>query len=185
MKIGYARVSTDEQNLDLQRQALEAAGCDAVYEDQGVSGAAAERQGLAEALAKVGPGDVLVVWKLDRLGRSLAHLIHVIDGLGKAGAGFVSLSESIDTTTAGGRLIFHMMGALAEFERSLIGERTSAGMQAAKRRGKHVGRPRALTAHQIAHARTLIEAGQETRAGVAELFGVDVATLRRALQKAL
>lgn len=181
MKIGYARVSTDEQNLDLQRQALEAAGCDAVYEDKGISGAANERPGLAEALAKVGPGDVLVVWKLDRLGRSLAHLIHVIDGLGKAGAGFVSLSESIDTTTAGGRLIFHMMGALAEFERSLIGERTSAGMQAAKRRGKHVGRPRALKKHQIAHARALIEAGQETRAGVAELFGVDVATLRRAL----
>lgn len=182
MKIGYARVSTDEQNLDLQRQALEAAGCEAVYEDKGISGAANERPGLAEALAKVGPGDVLVVWKLDRLGRSLAHLIHVIDGLGKAGAGFVSLSESIDTTTAGGRLIFHMMGALAEFERSLIGERTSAGMKAAKRRGKHVGRPRALTEHQIAHARALIEAGQETRAGVAELFGVDVATLRRALR---
>lgn len=184
MKIGYARVSTDEQCLDLQRQSLEAAGCETVYQDHGVSGAAAERQGLTDALSRVGEGDVLVVWKLDRLGRSLAHLIHVIDGLGKTGAGFVSLSENIDTTTAGGRLIFHMMGALAEFERSLIGERTAAGMKAAKRRGKHVGRPRALTEHQISHARALINAGQETRAGVAELLGVDVATLRRALKKA-
>ena len=141
MKIGYARVSTDEQNLDLQRHALEAAGCEFVFEDR-VSGAAHERPGLATALARVQPGDALVVWKLDRLGRSLVHLIHVIDGLGKVGAGFVSLSESIDTGTAGGRLVFHMMGALAEFERSLISERTSAGMKAAKRRGRHVGRPR-------------------------------------------
>lgn len=181
MKIGYARVSTDEQNLDLQRQALEAAGCAVIHEDRGLSGASKERPGLAKALGQLGAGDVLVVWKLDRLGRSLAHLIGIIDGLGKSGAGFVSLSESIDTTTAGGRLIFHMMGALAEFERSLIGERTSAGMKAAKRRGKHVGRPAKLTAHQLAHARALIEEGTETRAGIAALFGVDVATLRRAL----
>jgi DNA invertase Pin-like site-specific DNA recombinase len=114
---------------------------------------------------------------------SLGQLIVMIDGIGKAGAGFQSLSESIDTTTAGGRLIFHVMGALAEFERSLIGERTRAGMQAAKRRGKAVGRPRKLSPHQLARARALIEAGEETRAGVAELFGVDVATLRRALKK--
>lgn len=181
MKIGYARVSTDEQNLDLQRQALEAAGCQVVHEDRGLSGAARERPGLAQALGQLGAGDVLVVWKLDRLGRSLVHLIGIIDGLGKSGAGFVSLSERIDTTTAGGRLIFHMMGALAEFERSLIGERTAAGMKAAKRRGKHVGRPAKLTAHQLAHARALIEEGKETRAGIAVLFGVDVATLRRAL----
>ena len=136
---------------------------------------------MASALAAIGEGDVLVVWKLDRLGRSLAQLIGLIDGLGKEGAGFQSLSENIDTTTAGGRLIFHVMGALAEFERSLIGERTRAGMQAAQRRGQAVGRPRKLTAHQLTHARALIESGQETRAGVAELFSVDVATLRRAL----
>ncbi len=105
----------------------------------------------------------------------------MIDGIGKAGAGFQSLSESIDTTTAGGRLIFHVMGALAEFERSLIGERTRAGMQAAKRRGKSIGRPRKLSPHQLARARALIDAGEETRAGVADLFGVDVATLRRAM----
>ena len=180
MKIGYARVSTDEQNLDLQRSALEAAGCERVFEDRGISGAESSRPGLAAAL---GPGDVLAVWKLDRLGRSLGQLIVMIDGIGKAGAGFQSLSEAIDTTTAGGRLIFHVMGALAEFERSLIGERTKAGMQAAKRRGKPIGRPRKLTAHQLARARALIEAGEETRSGVAELFGVDVATLRRAMGK--
>ena len=183
MKIGYARVSTDEQNLDLQRAALEAAGCERVFEDFGISGTDFTRPGLAAALAALGPGDVLAVWKLDRLGRSLGQLITMIDRLGKAGAGFQSLSEAIDTTTAGGRLVFHVMGALAEFERSLIGERTKAGMQAAKRRGKAVGRPRKLTAHQLDHARTLLTAGKETRAGVAELFGVDVATLRRALGK--
>lgn len=181
MKIGYARVSTDEQNLDLQWQALEAAGCEVVYEDRGFSGAAKERPSLAKVLGQVGPGDLLVVWKLDRLGRSLAHLIGIIDSLGKAGGEIVSLSENIDTTTAGGRLIFHMMGALAEFERSLIAERTSAGMKAAKRRGKHVGRPAKLTVHQLARARALIDAGQDTRAGIAALFGVDVTTLRRAL----
>ncbi len=184
MKIGYARVSTDEQNLDLQRAALEAAGCERVFEDRGISGAESARPGLAAALGALGAGDVLAVWKLDRLGRSLGQLIVMIDGIGKAGAGFQSLSESIDTTTAGGRLIFHVMGALAEFERSLIGERTRAGMQAAKRRGKAVGRPRKLTGHQLARARALIETGEETRAGVAELFGVDVATLRRAMRKA-
>ncbi len=182
MKIGYARVSTDEQNLDLQRAALEAAGCEKVFEDWGVSGADFARPGLAAALAALGPGDVLAVWKLDRLGRSLGQLITMIDRLGKSGAGFQSLSEAIDTTTAGGRLVFHVMGALAEFERSLIGERTKAGMHAAKRRGKAVGRPRKLTAHQLDHARGLLTAGKETRAGVAELFGVDVATLRRALK---
>jgi len=183
MKIGYARVSTDEQNLDLQRAALEAAGCERVFEDQGISGAESARPGLAAALATLGAGDVLAVWKLDRLGRSLAQLIVMIDGIGQAGAGFQSLSESIDTTTAGGRLVFHVMGALAEFERSLIGERTKAGMQAAKRRGKAIGRPRKLSPHQLARARALIETGEETRAGVAELFGVDVATLRRAMRK--
>lgn len=182
MKIGYARVSTDEQNLDLQRAALEAAGCERVFEDLGISGADFTRPGLAAALAALGPGDVLAVWKLDRLGRSLGQLITMIDRLGKAGAGFQSLSEAIDTTTAGGRLVFHVMGALAEFERSLIGERTKAGMQAAKRRGKAVGRPRKLTVHQLDHARALLTTGKETRAGVAELFGVDVATLRRALK---
>ncbi len=182
MKIGYARVSTDEQNLDLQRQALSAAGCSVIFEDKGISGAAVDRPGLADALAALEPGGALVVWRLDRLGRSLPHLIHVIDAVGKAGGGFVSLSEAIDTNSAGGRLLFHMMGALAEFERSLISERTTAGMRAARRRGTHIGRPKALTEHQITLARDLLASGKETRAGVAAAFGVDVKTLRRALQ---
>lgn len=174
VRIGYARVSTDEQNLDLQLRALEADGCELIERDHGFSGADVNRPGLAAALARVGSGDVLVVWKLDRLGRSLVHLIAILDGIGKAGAGFVSLSESVDTTTAGGRLVFHVMGAMAEFERSLIRDRTRAGMRAAMLRGKPVGRPRKLSAHQLAHARKLLSSGEETRAGAAALLGVDV-----------
>lgn len=181
MDIGYARVSTEEQNLDLQRQALEAAGCKYIYEDHGVSGAAIERPGLADALAAAHAGDVLTVWKLDRLGRSLPHLVETINGLRQAGVGFRSLQEQIDTTSAGGRFYFHMLAALAEFERELISERTKAGMAAAKRRGKHIGRPRKLTAQQLDHARELIKEGKETRASIAALLNVDVTTLRRAL----
>jgi len=181
MKIGYARVSTEEQNLSLQKQTLKAAGCKVIIEDHGVSGAAVVRPGLSEVLSKLKKDDVLVVWRLDRLGRSLGHLTEIIAGLGNAGVGFASLTESIDTTTAGGRLVFHMMGALAEFERSLIAERTKAGMKAARRRGKHLGRPSKLTRQQVQHARELINSGKESRGAVAELFGVDVKTLRRAL----
>ncbi len=182
MNIGYARVSTEEQNLDLQRQALEAAGCKKIHEDHGVSGAAIERPGLADALAAARSGDVLVVWKLDRLGRSLPHLVEIINGLRKAEVGFRSLQERIDTTSAGGRFYLHILAALAEFEREMISERTKAGMASARRRGKHIGRPRKLTAQQVTHARELINSGMETRAAVAALFGVDVATLRRALR---
>jgi DNA invertase Pin-like site-specific DNA recombinase len=183
MNIGYARVSTEEQNLDLQRQAHEAAGCERIFEDHGVSGAATERAGLAGALSGAQNGDVLVVWKLDRLGRSLPHLINVITGLRDAGIGFRSLQENIDTTSAGGRFYLHILAALAEFERELIGERTKAGMASARKRGQHIGRPRKLTAQQIARARELIASGEETRAGAAALFGVNVATLRRALDR--
>lgn len=181
MNIGYARVSTDEQNLELQIHALQAAGCESVFEDRGISGAAAERPGLCDALAHLGKGDVLVVWRLDRLGRSLPHLVEVINGLRTSGVGFRSLQEQIDTTSAGGRFYFHMLASLAEFERELISERTKAGMASARRRGKSIGRPRKLTRQQIHHARDMVESGRETRAAVAELFGVDVATLRRAL----
>jgi DNA invertase Pin-like site-specific DNA recombinase len=182
MNIGYARVPTEEQNLDLQLQALEASGCEKIFKDHGVSGAAAERRGLADALAAAQNGDVLVVWKLDRLGRSLPHLINVITGLRDAGIGFRSLQEQIDTTSAGGRFYLHILAALAEFERELIAERTKAGMASARRRA-HIGRPRKLTAQQIARARELIKSGEETQAGAAALFGVNVATLRRALSK--
>lgn len=179
MNIGYARVSTDDQNLDLQRTALTAAGCAHVFEDQ-ISDMALRRPGLDQALARLGAGDCLVVWRLDRLGRSLPHLIETIRLIGDRGAGFRSLTESIDTTTAGGRLYFHMMGALAEFERALIIERTRAGMKAAKARGVEVGRKRVLTPTQISHARQLVEQG-ESPSAVARSMKVGRSTLYRAL----
>lgn len=141
-KIGYARVSTDDQNLDLQINALDAAGCTRIFTDKGISGAQSERSGLTAARLALEEGDTLVVWRLDRLGRSLIHLIKLLDELGKQGVHFQSLTENLDTTSAGGRLVFHIMAALAEFERALISERTKAGMKAAKARGVHVGRPR-------------------------------------------
>ena len=181
MKIGYARCSTDEQNLDLQIDALKAAGCEKIYQDEGVSGAQIEREGLDRLLAEIGDCDTLTVWKLDRLGRSLSFLIDFMDRCGKQGIGFHSLTDGIDTSTTGGKLVFHIMGALAEFERSLIVERTKAGMTAAKKRGKHVGRPRSLTDQQIIHAKKAIEAG-ESISGMASVLGVDRKTLSRALQ---
>jgi DNA invertase Pin-like site-specific DNA recombinase len=179
MKWGYARVSTEDQNLDLQRRALSAAGCDQVFEDQ-ISGTVTKRPGLDDALARCGDGDVLVVWKLDRLGRSLPHLIEVIRELGERGCGFQSLTENIDTTTADGRLVFHLMGALAEFERALIAERTKAGLAAARTRGVRIGRKRAMSAEQVRHARALLEAG-ERPSDIARTMQVGRSTLYRAL----
>src|SRR3954469_7345545 len=179
MIFGYARVSTDEQNLDLQLRTLESAGCERIFEDR-ISGAAIRRPGLDQALGCLGQGDVLVVWRLDRLGRSLQHLIDVIRTMGEKGIGFRSLSDSIDTTTAGGRLYFHMMGALAEFERDLIRERTRAGMNAARARGEHLGRKPALSPAQIDHARLLVDRG-ESPSAVARSLKVGRSTLYRAL----
>ncbi|WP_440583783.1 recombinase family protein [Xenorhabdus bovienii] len=136
--IGYARVSTTEQNTALQKDALHKAGCERIFEDI-VSGTKAERPGLTAALAYLREGDVLTVWRLDRLGRSLPHLIEVISTLEACGVGFRSLTESIDTTTSGGRLIFHVFGALGQFERDLIRERTKAGLTAAATRGRKGG----------------------------------------------
>lgn len=161
----------------MQLRALNRAGCDVVYTDQGISGALFERPGLRQALRRLRPGDTLVVWKLDRLGRSLNGLVQVVASLGKRQVQFASLSESIDTATAGGRLIFHLMGALAEFERSLISERTKAGMDAARCRGLHVGRPRALTAEQLGEL--AVHLGQEPLHLLAKRFGVHPRTLRR------
>lgn len=180
MKIGYARISTIDQNAALQHDALRLAGCETIFEDK-VSGSLGKRPGLDRALAKLGQGDELIVWRLDRLGRSLPHLIEVIAAIGDRGAGFKSLTESIDTGTAGGRLVFHMMGALAEFERALIVERTNAGLVAARKRGVRVGRPPALTGAQIKHACKLIDGGEGPGA-VAKSLGVSRATLYRAIR---
>jgi DNA invertase Pin-like site-specific DNA recombinase len=156
MLIGYARVSTQDQNLDLQLDALDKAGCERVFTDT-ASGAKAARPGLDDALSHARGGDTLVVWKLDRLGRSLRHLIDTIQALSDRGIGFKSLQESIDTTTSGGKLIFHVFGALAEFERDIIRERTNAGLKAARARGRKGGRPRALTDKQEQQAKVLVK----------------------------
>src|SRR5215210_3740142 len=148
MLVGYARVSTEDQNLDLQKDALRKAGCEKLFTDI-ASGAKDERAGLAEAVAFLRPGDTLTVWKLDRLGRSLKHLIETVTTLQAKKFGFRSLQESIDTTTSGGKLIFHVFGALAEFERDLIRERTQAGLQAARARGRVGGRPKALDPKKV------------------------------------
>jgi DNA invertase Pin-like site-specific DNA recombinase len=140
MQIGYARISTGEQTLHLQEDALNQAGCEQLYRDV-ASGAKADRPGLTKAVEHLRTGDTLVVWRLDRLGRSLRHLIDTLTDLDKRGIGFKSLTENIDTTTPGGRLIFHIFGSLAEFERDLIRERTNAGLAAARSRGRTGGRP--------------------------------------------
>src|ERR671919_2610249 len=148
MNIGYARVSTQDQTLNLQKDALKNIGCTKIFTDT-ASGTKAEREGLEEALEYVREGDTLVVWRLDRLGRSLKHLIETITELNNRKIGFKSVQESIDTTTSGGKLVFHIFGALAEFEREIIRERTKAGLTAARSRGKVGGRPKALTPKEV------------------------------------
>ena len=160
--IGYARVSTAEQDTALQTDALRTAGCERIFEDT-VSGAKAERPGLAEALAYLREGDVLVVWRLDRLGRSLPHLIETIAALEARGVGFRSLTEAIDTTTSGGRLIFHVFGALGQFERDLIRERTKAGLIAAAARGRKGGRKPVVTNDKLQRAREFMANGLNVR----------------------
>jgi DNA invertase Pin-like site-specific DNA recombinase len=183
MKIGYARVSTDEQNLGLQLDALKAEGCDAVFEDQGISGAVAQRPGLAAALDRCASGDVLVAWRLDRLGRSTLELVGLVEKLKAQGVGLKVLTgegASMDTTQPHGKLIFSVCAAFAEFERELIRERTKAGMAAARRRGKRVGPPVVLTPEKLDLARHLI-AGGKGKAVAARMIGVGAATLRRGL----
>src|SRR6266700_904155 len=154
MLIGYARVSKNEQNLDLQLDALKAAGCEKIFHDK-ITSLKEERKGLDEALAFLRPGDALVVWKLDRLGRTLRHLIDLVAEFNQQGIGFKSLKETIDTTTSTGKLIFHIFAALAEFERDIIHERTKAGLEAARAPGRKGGRPKTLTPKQIAQLRAL------------------------------
>ena len=162
-KIGYARVSTHDQDLALQRDALAVEGCTCVFEDQGVSGAKMARPGLDEALAYLREGDTLVIWKLDRLGRSMKHLLETITDLEARGIGVKSLTEAIDTTTPNGRLIFHIFGALGQFERDLIAERTRAGLSAAATRGRKGGRRPVVTPDRLERARLLISQGLTVR----------------------
>jgi DNA invertase Pin-like site-specific DNA recombinase len=181
MKIGYARVSTDDQSLDLQVAALNAMGCDQIFTDHGVSGAKFSRPGLDSALSTLQSGDTLVVWRLDRLGRSLRKLVELVDQLGSAGVQFASLTECINTTSSGGVLVFHIMAALAQFERSLIGERTRAGMAAARARGRPIGRRRSLTPDQCDEALELL--GSQSTELVAERFQIHPRTLLRRVRE--
>ena len=167
--IGYTRVSTNDQDVALQLDALHEAGVTRVFEDRGVSGAKSERPGLNEALAYLREGDTLIVWKLDRLGRSMTHLLSTVADLEAKGIGFRSLTEDIDTTTPTGRLVFHIFGALGQFERDLIRERTSAGLKAAAARGRKGGRPVAATPEKVARARQLIEGGLTVREAAARV----------------
>ena len=179
MLVDYARVSTIEQTLALQEDALRAAGCERLFTDT-LSGEQAERPGLAQALAYLRPGDVLVVWRLDRLGRSLGALIAALNGLEARGIGFRSLTEQLDTTTSGGKLIFHVFGALAEFERDLIRERIQAGLAAARARGRQGGRPRKLaTPTKVAMAQALYDNRRHSIAEICQTLGISRATLYR------
>lgn len=182
MRIGYARVSTTEQNSDLQRRALREADCIQICEDHGISGSRADRKGQTASPALAKSGDHLIVWRLDRLGRSLAHLIETITALQDRGVGLSSLREQIDTTSAGGRFYLHILAALAEFERELIRDRTKAGLQAAKLRGVRLGRPRKLSSVDVAEAAAMIAAGQ-SRQSVAATFNISALTLRRAMNR--
>jgi DNA invertase Pin-like site-specific DNA recombinase len=180
MLIGYARVSTSDQTLDLQKDALEKAGCDKIFTDT-ASGAKAERIGLDQAISYVRKGDTLVVWRLDRLGRSLPHLIETITALNNRGIGFKSITEAIDTTTSGGKLVFHIFGALAEFERDIIRERTQAGLTAARARGRRGGRPKALTPKKIQQLQTLSRDTTNTINDICRTLHISRATFYRYL----
>ena len=176
MLIGYTRVSTDDQNMDLQLDALRKAGCEKIYSDQ-LSGGLSERPGLTMALEILRPGDTLVIWRLDRLGRSLKDLIHLVEQLEKKTIGLKSIQEHLDTTTAGGRLIFHLFGALAEFERNLIKERTRAGVNAARARGRQGGRPRLLEPKKRDLAIRLYEERKHSVAELCGMMGISKSTL--------
>ncbi len=185
MLIGYMRVSSgsDRQTTDLQRDALIAAGVDSrhLFEDH-ASGTKDDRSGLSEALAFVRPGDVLVVWKLDRLGRSLSHLLSIVNSLKDKQVAFRSLTEGMDTTSASGELLFHVFGALAQYERSLIRERVVAGLEAAKRRGRVGGRPRSIVGEKLDAIIAALDGGM-SKAAVCRNFGVKRTTLIETLAR--
>lgn len=179
MFIGYARVSTEEQSLDLQIDALTSAGCSQVFTDK-VSGAAAQRPGLGAALSYLRAGDVLVVWKLDRLGRTVKGLVQLIEELHSRGVQFRSITDSIDTSTTAGKFFFHVIAAMSEMERELIRERTRAGLKAARARGRLGGRKTVMTTSKLESAKKLLESGMVAQE-VADNLGVSRATLFRHL----
>ena len=176
MLIGYARVSTDDQSPDLQIDALEQAGCERIFTNT-ITGGNTKCPELDKALEQICQGDTFVVWRLDRLGRNLKHLIELVTEFEKKEIGFRSLTEAIDTTTSGGKLVFHIFGAIAEFERNLIKERTKAGLEAAKARGKRGGRRYKLNAKQRTHAQKLHKEGKHTVPEICELMKISRATL--------
>ncbi len=178
MLIGYARVSISDQTLNLQQDALEKISCTKIFTDI-ISGSTTERSGLDDALSYVREGDTLVVWRLDRLGRSLKHLIETITNLNNRKIGFKSIQENIDTTTSGGKLIFHIFGALAEFERDIIKERTQAGLLAARARGRLGGRPKALNQKKQAIAQALYNDKNNSIADICKALNISRATLYR------
>jgi DNA invertase Pin-like site-specific DNA recombinase len=182
MIIGYARVSTEDQNLDLQLDALKEAGCKKIFQDK-ISGVKEDRYGLLQVLEIVRSGDTLVVWKLDRLGRSLQHLILVIDELRGRDVYFRSIKESLDTSSSTGKLIFHIFGALAEFEREIIKERTMAGLAAARARGRVGGRPKVMDAGKVNLARTLKADNSRSISEICEILEISKATLYRYLKE--
>lgn len=181
MLIGYARVSTSDLKLHMQEDALKAAGCEELYTDI-ASGVKAARPGLSDALSHLRKSDILVVWKLDRLGRSLGNLIQIVKELSEKGIGFKCLQESIDTTTSGGQLIFHIFGALAQFERESIKERTQAGLKAARVRGRLGGRPTLLNKQQIKKLKDYYEKGDLSVNEICKLFNFTKPTLYRYLR---
>lgn len=182
MFIGYARVSTEDQHLYMQEDALKSAGCTEIFRDI-ASGVKTARPGLEQALAYLREGDTLVVWKLDRLGRSLSHLIQTIKELNEKGIGFKSIQESIDTTTSGDKLIFHMFSALAEFERDLIVECTRAGLKAARARGRMGGRPAMLDKKKIARMKNYYQEQKMTVTDICKIFNISRPTLYNYLNK--
>lgn len=182
MIIGYARVSTQDQDPALQLDALVAADCEQVFHEK-ATGASRERPELTACLRTLRKGDTLVVWKLDRLARSLKDLVTIIDDLQARGVGFRSLTEAIDTTSTGGRLVFHIFGALAEFEHNLIRERTIAGLAAARARGRRGGRKPALSKADVRKAAAMLSDAAITKTEVAKHFGVSRVTLNAALAR--
>ena len=182
-KIGYARVSTKDQRLRMQRDALEAVGCDAIFEDHGVSGAKSSRAGLDAMLDGLTAGDSVIVFKLDRLGRSVLHLADLLVRFEREGVHFVSLSEGINTTSPGGRLVFHIFSAVAEFHRDIIVENTTAGIDVARRRGVTLGRPRALSIDDITEAHRQVMQGSVNAQDIANRYDVHPRTVKRAFDR--